>query len=114
MTRLRKILSSYTGSKAVKHTGVGNSIKETLAEEYERSKKEDNVNHPSHYTQGSIECIDAITEATKHLLGIAAVCVANIIKYVWRYPFKNGVEDLYKARWYLDKLIKHEEEKIKK
>jgi len=114
MTRLRKILSSYTGSKAVKHTGAGNSIKETLAEEYERSKKEDNVNHPSHYTQGSIECIDAITEATKHLLGIAAVCVANIIKYVWRYPFKNGVEDLYKARWYLDELIKHEEEKIKK
>jgi hypothetical protein len=96
MTRMKKILSSYTGSKAVKHTGAG-----------------DNVNHPSHYTQGSIECIDAITEATKHLLGIAAVCVANIIKYVWRYPFKNGLEDLYKARWYLDTLIEHEEEKKK-
>jgi hypothetical protein len=96
MTRMKKILSSYTGSKVVKHTGAG-----------------DNVNHPSHYTQGSIECIDAITEATKHLLGIAAVCVANIIKYVWRYPFKNGLEDLYKARWYLDTLIEHEEEKKK-
>ena len=96
MTRMKKILSSYTGSKAVKHTGAG-----------------DNVNHPSHDTQGSIECIDAITEATKHLLGIAAVCVANIIKYVWRYPFKNGLEDLYKARWYLDTLIEHEEEKKK-
>jgi hypothetical protein len=96
MTRLKKILNSYTGSKAVKHTGAG-----------------DNVNHPSHYTQGNIECIDAIAEATKHLLGIAAVCVANIIKYVWRYPFKNGLEDLYKARWYLDELINHEEEKAK-
>jgi hypothetical protein len=80
---MKKILSSYTGSKAVK----------------------DNVNHPSHYTQGAIECIDAIKEATKGLLGIEAVCTANIIKYVWRWKFKNGVEDLHKARWYLDRLI---------
>jgi len=92
MTRLKKILSSYTGSKAVKHTGAG-----------------DNVNHPSHYTQGSIECIDAIEESTKGLIGISAVCVANVIKYIWRYKFKNGIEDLKKARWYLDKLISHEE-----
>jgi hypothetical protein len=80
---MKKILSSYTGSKVVK----------------------DNVNHPSHYTQGVIECIDAIKEATKELLGIEAVCTANIIKYVWRWKFKNGVEDLRKARWYLDRLI---------
>jgi hypothetical protein len=96
MTRLKKILNSYTGSKAVKHTGAG-----------------DNVNHPSHYTQGSIECIDAIEESTKGLLGIAAVCVANVIKYIWRYKFKNGIEDLKKARWYLDKLIAHEEQSKK-
>ena len=85
MTRLRAILSKYK-SKATK------VIK-------------DNVNHPSHYTQGAIECIDAIKEATKGLLGIEAVCTANIIKYVWRWKFKNGVEDLRKARWYLDRLI---------
>ena len=71
MTRLKKILHSYTGSKAVKHTGAG-----------------DNVNHPSHYTQGKIECIDAIEESTKGLIGISAVCVANVIKYIWRYKFK--------------------------
>ena len=93
MTRLKKILHSYTGSKAVKHTGAG-----------------DNVNHPSHYTQGKIECIDAIEESTKGLIGISAVCVANVIKYIWRYKFKNGIEDLKKARWYLDKLINHEEQ----
>jgi len=92
MTRLKKILHSYTGSKAVKHTGAG-----------------DNVNRPSHYTQGKIECIDAIEESTKGLIGISAVCVANVIKYIWRYKFKNGIEDLKKARWYLDKLISHEE-----
>lgn len=86
MTRLRTILNRYKG-KAVK------IIK-------------DNVNHPSHYTQGAIECIDAIKEATKGLFGIEAVCTANIIKYVWRWKFKNGVEDLRKADWYLQRLIK--------
>jgi hypothetical protein len=85
MTRLRTILNKYKG-KAVKFV-------------------KDNVNHPLHYTQGAIECIDAIKESTKGLLGIEAVCTANIIKYVWRWKFKNGVEDLRKARWYLDRLI---------
>jgi hypothetical protein len=85
MTRMKKILSKYK-SKVVKVV-------------------KDNVNHPSHYTQGAIECIDAIKEATKGLFGIEAVCTANIIKYVWRWKFKNGVEDLRKARWYLDRLI---------
>jgi len=93
MTRLRTILNRYKG-KAVK------IIK-------------DNVNHPSHYTQGAIECIDAIKEATKGLFGIEAVCTANIIKYVWRWKFKNGVEDLRKAEWYLQRLIKEATENKK-
>ena len=92
MTRLRAILNKYK-SKSIKFA----------------KKVKDNVNHPSHYTQGKIECIDAIEEATKGLFGISAVCVANVIKYIWRYKFKNGIEDLKKARWYLDKLIAHEE-----
>lgn len=68
-------------------------------------KNNDNVNHPSHYTQGGIECIDAIKSAVSGLAGIEAVCTGNIIKYLWRWKFKNGLEDLKKARWYLDKLI---------
>ena len=71
--------------------------------------KEDVVNHPSHYTNGNIECIDAITEAIRSLNGTASYLAGNIIKYIWRYKFKNGVEDLKKARWYLDRLIKEEE-----
>ena len=63
------------------------------------------VNHPKHYTQGCIECIDALKAATVGKNGIEAVCVANIIKYLWRYEEKNGVEDCLKARWYLDRLI---------
>lgn len=65
----------------------------------------DNVNHPSHYTQGGVECIDALQAATVNLQGIEAVCTANAIKYLWRWKQKNGEEDLKKARWYIDELI---------
>jgi hypothetical protein len=66
----------------------------------------DNVNKPKHYTQGKVECIDAIESATGGLMGIIAVCVGNIIKYVWRFALKNGCEDLDKADYYLQKLRK--------
>lgn len=66
---------------------------------------DDKVNHPSHYTSGKVECIDAIESATTGLQGIEAVCTANAIKYLWRWKKKNGVEDLQKAQWYISKLI---------
>jgi hypothetical protein len=65
----------------------------------------DKINHPSHYTSGKVECIDAIESATIGLQGIEAVCTANAIKYLWRWKKKNGVEDLQKAQWYISKLI---------
>ena len=65
----------------------------------------DNVTHPSHYTQGKVECIDAIEAAVTGLTGMEAVCTAQCIKYLWRWKRKNGLEDLLKARWYLDRLI---------
>lgn len=68
----------------------------------------DNVNHPNHYTQGGIECIEAIKAATVNLTGIEAVCTANAIKYLWRWKEKNGTEDLDKAIWYIKKLIEEE------
>ena len=71
----------------------------------------DMVNHPSHYTQGGIECIDALKAATVSKTGIEAICTANAIKYLWRYEEKNGIEDVKKARWYIDRLIKELEEK---
>ena len=72
-------------------------------------KKTDIVNHPSHYTQGGIECIDALEAATVDLIGIEAVCTANAIKYLWRWKRKNGAEDLRKAVWYIQRLIAHEQ-----
>ena len=66
----------------------------------------DMVNHPAHYTAGGIECIEALKSATTGLNGIEAVCTANAIKYLWRWKNKNGVQDLEKAKWYIDYLIK--------
>lgn len=70
----------------------------------------DAVNHPDHYTNGKVECIDAIEAATEGLEGFEGALIANVIKYVWRWKFKNGLEDLKKAKWYLNKLISKVEE----
>lgn len=72
-----------------------------------------NINHPAHYCQGGIECIEAIKAATIGLMGMEAVCTANAIKYLWRWKRKNGTEDLRKARWYLDRLIKEVEDGVR-
>ena len=66
-------------------------------------KKNDNVNRPKHYRKGRVECIDAIKSATGD--GYQFYLQGNIMKYIWRYRYKNGTEDLKKASWYLDKLI---------
>ncbi len=63
--------------------------------------------NPTHYTRGAVECIDAIEAATVDKRGIEAACTANIIKYLWRYEAKNGIEDVKKARWYLERLLAH-------
>lgn len=68
-------------------------------------RKNDAVNHPAHYCQGGIECIDAIKAAVAGLTGIEAVCTGNGIKYLWRWKDKNGTEDLRKAAWYINRLI---------
>ena len=65
----------------------------------------DPVNHPSHYTRGGIECLDAISAAVTDLTGMEAVLTGQIIKYVWRWKWKNGAEDLRKAQFYLMRLI---------
>ena len=71
-----------------------------------KEPKKDNIN-PSHYKNGKVECIDALESATVNKTGLEAVCTANVIKYLWRYEDKNGLEDVKKAQWYLEKLIKH-------
>lgn len=67
--------------------------------------KNDPVNHPSHYTQGGIECIEAIEAACTGLSGNEGYYVGQVIKYIWRWKHKNGLQDLEKAEWYLERLI---------
>ena len=64
----------------------------------------DPVNHPEHYTAGSIECIDTI-EAALTPEQFIGYCRGNALKYIWRMGLKGGVEDLQKAIWYLNRAI---------
>ena len=66
--------------------------------------QEDVVNHPSHYTDGGIECIEAI-EAALTTEEFRGYCKANCMKYIWRESHKGGTESLKKAQWYLNRLI---------
>ena len=63
-----------------------------------------NVNHPSHYNKGNIECIDAMVSAYGKDT-VSDFCICNAFKYIWRYKYKNGIEDLKKAQWYLNKIV---------
>ena len=62
----------------------------------------DKIN-PDHYQRDGMECIDAIKAMTDD--GFQYYLQGNIMKYLWRYRYKNGVEDLKKAQWYLNELI---------
>ena len=63
----------------------------------------DMVNHPPHYNKYGGECIEALRSACGE--GFEYYLQGNIMKYLWRYRYKNGVEDLKKAQWYLNELI---------
>ena len=77
------------------------------AEKTMQEQKPDMVNHPPHYTQGEIECIEAIKYINNklHMEGYEGYCLGNFIKYIWRCNFKNGWEDIDKAIFYLDELL---------
>jgi len=81
------------------------AILDLLAEEAQEDGLYDNVDKPSHYNTGNIECIEAIEEALTDQ-EIRGYFKGNCLKYLWREQYKNGLEDLKKARWYLDRLIK--------
>lgn len=71
----------------------------------------DNVNHPDHYTSGSIECIEAI-EASLTTEEYRGYLKGNIMKYVWRERTKGGTESIEKAGWYAKRLVKFDKENM--
>lgn len=109
-TRYRKGISyedQVKGLKPVNSRSLedihGNSMPKTIKFVPFEDTDNDAIN-PNHYKSGNMECIDALAE-TLGSEGIKAFCKGNVIKYLWRYEKKNGVEDLRKAQWYLNKLI---------
>ena len=67
-------------------------------------KDYDSVENPAHYNKGGVECIDAI-RGSMGAEAFRGFLKGNVMKYVFRYEAKNGLEDLRKARWYLERLI---------
>lgn len=65
--------------------------------------KEDPVNHPPHYNNGTLEAIDYIEQQLED--GFSDYLEGNVLKYIHRWRYKNGIEDLNKAEWYLKRLI---------
>lgn len=79
------------------------------------SEEPEMVNHPAHYqSKNGIEVIDVMAAFTENLVGIEAVDTSNVIKYICRWKDKNGLQDLQKAKWYIEHLIDHVENSNKK
>ncbi|MDW4424083.1 DUF3310 domain-containing protein [Staphylococcus saprophyticus] len=78
-----------------------------LSNDLQQRKRNDTVNHPSHYNYGDIEVIDFIEHVTKHYNPNVAYHIGNAIKYLARSPHKNGKEDIEKARWYIERVFEN-------
>jgi len=98
--------------EAIANRPVFENVNETHARWMQLSSKTnkvepaDNVNHPQHYqSKSGLETIDVIEAFTEDLVGGEATNTGNVLKYMCRWKSKNGLEDLKKARWYLDRLI---------
>lgn len=108
------LADSNTDSSAIEHIAINKqeiiSIKWRRIPTVESNTDDDMVSHPSHYqSETGLEAIEVIEAFTFDLKGIEATDTGNVIKYICRWKKKNGLQDLEKARWYLDHLIKHVE-----
>ena len=97
-------IDEYDKLRYISDNVIKNSFKVHSEEDNTNNKVVDNVNHPSHYAQGGIECIDAM-EAAYGTQAVIHFCMCNAFKYQWRFKNKNGKEDLLKCQWYQNKLI---------
>ena len=100
MKKKLKEMEDKTKEQKVKYLS---GVKKQAQEQSDHKQTMDMVNHPPHYNKAGIETIDAIKAMTNE--GFEYYLQGNIAKYLWRYRYKNGVEDLNKAQWYLSELI---------
>lgn len=73
----------------------------------------DMVNHPTHYETGKFECIEVMVE-TQGVEAVQDFCICNAFKYLYRHNRKNGVEDVKKAQWYINKYLELEAQNDKR
>ena len=105
-TRIQKFMKRQSVEDYVKERFEMNSP----VDKEEKPKNEpDLVNHPSHYETGKFECIEVMEEALGRDV-VKGFCIGNAFKYLYRAKRKNGLEDLKKAQWYLNRVISMEEE----
>lgn len=86
---------------------VEDEINTHKSNDLQQRKRNDTVNHPSHYNYGDIEVIDFIEQVTQHYNANVAYHIGNAIKYLARSPHKNGKEDIDKARWYIERAFEN-------
>lgn len=72
--------------------------------EKKQEYSKDNVNHPIHNEMDKFECINVMIE-TQGVMAVSAFCICNAFKYLFRHKRKNGIEDVKKAIWYLNKFV---------
>lgn len=89
---------------------VEDEITTHKSNDLQQRKRNDTVNHPSHYNYGDIEVIDFIEQVTKHYNPNVAYHIGNAIKYLARSPHKNGKEDVAKAKWYIERAFENWEQ----
>ncbi|KKI55447.1 Phage protein [Staphylococcus equorum subsp. equorum] len=82
---------------------IKDEINTHRSNDVQQRKRNDKVNHPSHYNYGDIEVIDFIEQVTQHYNPNVAYHIGNAIKYLARSPHKNGKEDVAKAKWYIER-----------
>lgn len=107
-----KGLSGFTVDKELlekaKEKGIDELRRNILqSNDLQQRKRNDTVNHPSHYNYGDIEIIDFIEQVTKHYNPNVAYHIGNAIKYIARSPHKNGKEDVEKAKWYIERAYEN-------
>ena len=96
-------MGKYRESLRKKFREVGDMVREQAQKQTDHKEIMDMVNSPPHYNKAGIETIEAIKAMTD--TGFEYYLQGNIMKYLWRYRYKNGAEDLKKAQWYLNELI---------
>ncbi|WP_341636398.1 DUF3310 domain-containing protein [Staphylococcus casei] len=101
---------SLSATEKTMNVGLGISIPTTeykQSNDLQQRKRNDTVNHPSHYNYGDIEIIDFIEQVTQHYNANVAYHIGNAIKYLARSPNKNGKEDVAKAKWYIERAFEN-------